>query len=61
MIIVLRKWGEIMPNFEKMYFELFNTITDVLELLENGKVTNAMIRLAAVQCKTEEMYCEEDK
>ena len=47
--------------FEKMYFELFNTITDVLELLENGKVTNAMIRLAAVQCKTEEMYCEEDK
>ena len=49
-----------MPNFEKMYFELFNTVTDALELLARGNVAGAMIHLAEGQCKTEDMYCEDE-
>ncbi len=37
-----------MADYKKMYFELFNKITDVID------------ELKAVQCKTEEIYMDTD-
>ena len=45
-----------MPNYEKMYFILFNAITDALEQLETKRYAAAAIGLAAAQCQTEELY-----
>lgn len=43
--------------YKKMYYNiLFNTITDVLALLETGNVWDAKKRLTDVQCETEELY-----
>ena len=47
-----------MPNYEKMYYTLFNAITDALRLMEENKNTEASIVLATAQCQTEEMYME---
>ena len=49
-----------MPNYEKMYYTLFNSITDALRLLEQEKTTDAVIVLATAQCKTEEMYMADE-
>ena len=38
-----------MPNYKKMYPELFNTVTDIIEQLQD------------VQKKTEQMYIEAEK
>ena len=40
---------ENMPNYKKMYLELFNTVTDIIEQLQE------------VQKKTEQMYIEAEK
>ena len=45
-----------MPNYEKMYYTLFNTITDALRLMEVGQHADAAVCLAAAQCLTEELY-----
>ncbi len=37
-----------MADYKKMYFELFNKITDVIEELKE------------IQCKTEEIYMDTD-
>ena len=42
----------------KMYSKLFNTITDVLSLIENIKVAEI---LKQAQIETEEMYVSEGK
>ena len=42
--------------YKKMYFHLFNAITDVLEALERGNVWDAKRLLMESQCATEEMY-----
>ena len=42
--------------YKKMYYTLFNTITDVLALLETGNVWDAKKRLIAAQNETEELY-----
>ena len=47
-----------MPNYEKMYYTLFNAITDALRLMEENKKTEASIVLATAQCQTEETYME---
>jgi len=38
-----------MPNYEEMYYTLFNKVTDIIEELKE------------VQAKMEEMYIEEKK
>ena len=48
-----------MPNYEKMYYTLFNAITDALRLMEDEQYTDAVIRLAGAQCQTEELYMED--
>ena len=45
-----------MVNYEKMYFTLFNAITDALGMMEAGRYADAQICLAAAQCQTEELY-----
>lgn len=42
--------------YKKMYFRLFNAITDVLEALEQGNIWDAKRLLKEAQCATEEMY-----
>lgn len=42
--------------YKKMYFRLFNAITDVLEALERGNIWDAKRLLKEAQCATEEMY-----
>lgn len=48
-----------MPDYEKMYYTLFNAITDALRLMEQEQYADAAIRLAAAQCETEELYISE--
>ena len=48
-----------MANYEKMYYTLFNAITDALGLMEHEQYADAGILLAAAQCQTEEMYINE--
>ena len=48
-----------MPNYEKMYYTLFNAITDALRLMEAGQYADAAVCLAAAQCETEERYITE--
>ena len=48
-----------MPNYEKMYYTLFNAITDALGLMEKEQYADAAIGLAAAQCETEELYITE--
>ena len=50
----------IMPDYEKMYYTLFNAITDALELLEQEQSADVAIRLATAQCQTEELYMEDN-
>ena len=42
--------------YKKMYFRLFNAITDVLEALEQGNIWDAKRLLMEAQCAAEEMY-----
>ena len=44
-----------MPDFEKMYYHLFNAITDALSELD---AEQARAILMQAQCETEEMYIE---
>ena len=47
-----------MPNYEKMYYTLFNAITDALTLMEKNKPAEAAAVLVSAQCETEEMYIQ---
>lgn len=42
--------------YKKMYFRLFNAITDALGALEKGNIWDAKRLLMEAQCATEEMY-----
>ena len=42
--------------YKKMYFTLFNSITDALEQLEQGDFLRAMDLLKNAQLRTEEIY-----
>ena len=50
-----------MPNFEKMYYTLFNHITDASEALQKGNIAAALETLKNAQLEAEEMYMEEDE
>ena len=47
-----------MPDYEKMYYCLFNAITDALRALEKTDAAAAQERLIEAQRKTEEIYME---
>ena len=45
-----------MPNYEKMYYMLFNAITDAVRLLEENKIADASLKLLMAQYDAEEEY-----
>lgn len=45
-----------MPNYQKMYYELFHAITDALDALAQDDVGAATQRLKQAQCAAEEIY-----
>lgn len=48
-----------MDNYEKMYFVLFNAITDALNEIENHNFGNATIILKEAQMNCEDVYIGE--
>ncbi|MDD6643474.1 MAG: hypothetical protein PUF80_04515 [Firmicutes bacterium] len=49
-----------MPNFETVYFGLFNAITDALAAMEAQNYGAAREILIAAQQKAEDAYMDED-
>lgn len=49
-----------MPDYEKLYFYLFNRITDAISELEAGRAGAARAALIEAQMRAEEMYIEEN-
>ena len=47
-----------MADYEKMYYHLFNAITDALENMEELDLGLAKQKLQMAQRETEEMYME---
>ena len=47
-----------MTDYKKMYFILFNAITDASRLIEKGEYTSAKDILDNAQITTEELYIE---
>ena len=45
-----------MSVFKKMYYRLFNRVTDAIERLERGEAAAAAELLKSAQCETEEMF-----
>lgn len=48
-----------MPPFDKMYYHLFNAVTNAERELEKGNIENAMEILKRAQIQTEKIYAEE--
>ena len=49
------------PPYKKMYFHLFNAITDALRMIETQDYSRAQIILMLAQQQTEELYIESGK
>lgn len=49
-----------MPNFEALYFKLFASIADAVELLEQGQSEKAKERLITAMQVAEEQYLNEE-
>lgn len=47
-----------MPDYQKMYLELFNAITDALEELNRLNIGAATERLLRAQTDTEDLYID---
>lgn len=45
-----------MHEYKKMYYTLFNAITDALRLMETSQYADAAVCLTAAQIQTEEMF-----
>ena len=45
--------------FQKMYFHLFNCVTDAIALLSNGKHAEAKEKLERAQAECEELYIKQ--
>lgn len=51
----------MVPPYKKMYYHLFNAITDALRLMEEQDPSRAQLILMLAQQQTEEMYIESGK
>ena len=49
-----------MPDYEKLYYYLFNRITDALSELEAGRAEAARDVLISAQTRAEELYIGEN-
>ena len=45
-----------MPDYKKMYYTLFNAISDALMLANKGQLCEALEKLRHAQIETEEIY-----
>lgn len=50
-----------MVNYEKMYYYLFNAVTDAIEKMEELDFGTAKQKLITAQQETEEMYIKSEK
>ena len=50
--------GPLVPPYKKMYFHLFNAVTDALRMMETQDYSRAQIALMLAQQQTEELYIE---
>ena len=48
----------MVPPYKKMYFHLFNAVTDALRMMETQDYSRAQIALMLAQQQTEELYIE---
>ena len=48
-------------DYKSLYFTLFNTLTDAIELLDNGNTEGAKELLIAAQQKAEDMFIEDNE
>jgi len=48
-----------MPDYQKMYYRLFNKLTDILEYIEKGDYAKAETAIVNAQAATEEMYIQD--
>ncbi len=51
----------MMSDFEKLYFTLFNAVTDALAAMEAQNYGMARALLIAAQQNAEETYCKADE
>ena len=49
----------MMPDYEKLYFYLFNRMTDVLECIEKNDYEQAKEIIIKAQQEAEELYMED--
>ena len=47
--------------YKKLYFHLFNAVTDALQAIEQQNYGQAAALLVTAQQETEEMYMDEDE
>ena len=47
-------------DYKKLYFHLFNTVTDAIAAIEQQNYGQAAALLIAAQQETEEMYMDEE-
>lgn len=47
-------------DYEKLYFHLFNAVTDALRAIEQQNYGQASATLMAAQQETEELYMDEE-
>ena len=57
---VMTHIGEVFMDYKKLYFHLFNAVTDAIEAIERQNYGQAAALLIAAQQETEEMYMDED-
>ena len=50
-----------MSNYKKMYFQLFNSITDALNQLEKNNIDIATVLLKKAQINSEELYIKQEQ
>ena len=57
---ILTHIGGLFMDYQKLYFHLFNAITDALNQMELQNYGQAAVTLVAAQQQTEDWYMEED-
>ena len=57
-ILSKKQKGWVTMDYKKLYFHLFNALTDAIEEIQTGDVLTARDILIRAQQETEEMYLE---
>ena len=49
-----------MPDYQKLYLTLFNSLTDAISYLDTGNIRSAKTLLMAAQVQAEEQYMDQE-